>query len=320
MENDVLERFLKFAYSDPSKQTRIVWHGGEPLTAGIDFFRSVLLYEQKFPVRKWKNGVQTNATLIDSEWSKFFKANGFNISVSIDGSKKTHDMNRLNVGGNGSYNQAIRGLEQLRQNDIHPGVICTVTWETASFAKEILQSLVALGFRNIAFNAFYNTATEKDADRFAVMGKGWLSFLINIFETWLEIDDPSVHVREIDESLAWLKNKCSSNCSFRGTCARWLSIDFNGKIYPCERIGKRVELGNIFQIPNPEMLQNSCKFREWESTTKLIPEKCKSCNVQGLCHNGCVAHRSRENGSLPLFIYCESRLSFNRYLKQRLSF
>jgi uncharacterized protein len=319
MSEEVLKRFLEFGYLDRANQIRIVWHGGEPLTAGINFFRSVSLNEQKLPGKKWKNGIQTNATLIDSEWSKFFKASGFNISVSIDGNKKTHDLNRVNISGTGSFDQAIKGLEQLRKNGIYPSVICTITKETYNSAKEILESLVALEFKNIAFNAFYNTATEKAADKFALNEKEWSSFLVEIFEIWLEIDNPAIHVREIDESLAWLKNKCSSSCSFRGTCTHWLTVDSNGEMYPCERIGKQIKLGNIFKTPNPEILQNSYEFKKWENTTKIIPEKCKSCDFQGLCHNGCVAHRNQEGDSFPLFTYCESRLSLNKYLKHRLN-
>jgi uncharacterized protein len=81
------------------------WQGGEPTLTGIDFFRRVVEYQQKFgrSGQSVCNGVQTNATLIDDEWAQLFAQYKFLLGVSLDGPKQWHDHYRTTAGGHGSY-------------------------------------------------------------------------------------------------------------------------------------------------------------------------------------------------------------------------
>ena len=68
MNDDILERYIIQHIEASTDETIFFsWHGGEPLMAGIDFFRKVITLQNKHlpPGRKITNGVQTNGTLID---------------------------------------------------------------------------------------------------------------------------------------------------------------------------------------------------------------------------------------------------------------
>lgn len=318
MSTDTLEQLFEFFASVPQEKIRLNWHGGEPLLAGKEFFRKITDLESSRPNKIWANTVQTNAILIDEEWASFFKQHQFHVGVSVDGNKDIHDANRIDAVGHGTHDRAIAGVEILRKHGIHPGVISVVTKETASCGAEMLKGLADSGFTNIAFNAFYNTASVATIDNRAVTDKEWLAFLVDVFESWQLLDRPDVSVREIDATLAWLKGKLQRQCSFVGSCARWFTVDYTGNIYPCGRLGRSTQLGNV-KKHNFEEIVNNPTFLQWVITTQRLPQKCVNCKFVALCHNGCVSHRSQSENDVLLFAYCESRIGFYNYLRLNLS-
>ena len=313
-----LEKLFVFLDSLPQARIRVNWHGGEPLLAGKKFFHHILRMESHYNQKTWMNAIQTNAMLVDAEWAKLFHDNQFSIGVSIDGSEQTHNNDRINVTGRGTYKEAMRGVETLRRNNIHPGVICTVTKKTVKHAKEMLLDLVSAGFKSIAFNAFYNTASNCSGDTYGLTDKEWLAFLIEIFETWLVLNDPTIRVRELDSMLAWTKSKSANSCVYKGTCYQWFAIHYTGDIYPCERLGKSTHFGSIDSLRTFQDLVNTPVFLNWKESVGQLPKKCRTCSLQSLCHNGCVSHRKADEEGVPLYTYCESRLGFYDYIKQRL--
>jgi len=320
MSINTLEKLFAFLNSVPHSRVRTNWHGGEPLLAGKKFFNHVLKLESQYPQKKWINAVQTNATLVDDKWAQLFHDNHFQIGVSIDGSEHTHNINRIDIAGCGTYEKAMRGVETLRRHNIYPSVICTVTKKTVEYAKEMLLGLVNAGFKGIAFNAFYNTASNCDSDTCeGLTNQEWLMFLIEIFETWLSLNDPTFHVREIDGTLAWIKSKSANSCVFKGACYQWFVIDYTGDIYPCERLGRTTHFGNIDSLNTIQNLLDNPIFLNWKESIEQLPKKCQGCELQRLCYNGCVSHRKTDVEGVPTYIYCESRLDFYNYIKNRLA-
>lgn len=318
MSDATLRQLLPFLASSPHEKLRVNWHGGEPLLAGLGFFREIARRQGTYPAKTWMNGVQTNATLLDEEWSSFFSENHFGVGVSIDGSEATHDRHRVNVAGHGTYQAAMRGVESLRRHNIYPGLICTVTKRTAGQAKEMLASLVQAEFRHIAFNAFYNTSMVPHGDAEGLTEDEWFRFLVDIFESWLELNDPRVCVREIDSMLAWVRAKAADSCAYRGTCHRWFVVNYDGEVYPCERLGRDPKFGNVSSIGTISNLIESSAVQEWRCDLSRLPSKCNACPVQTLCRNGCSSHRRLDDQGVPLYVFCETRRGLYNYIQNRM--
>jgi uncharacterized protein len=88
MNDDILEKYIiQHIEATTEEIVFFSWHGGEPLLAGIDFFRKVVSLQKKHKPSEVKivNGVQTNGTLIDNKWAWFFAENNFIVGISIDG-------------------------------------------------------------------------------------------------------------------------------------------------------------------------------------------------------------------------------------------
>ncbi|NDY55260.1 radical SAM protein [Desulfovibrio sulfodismutans] len=94
MGRAVLERFIK-NYLDvhPGPEVHFAWQGGEPLLAGLPFFESALGLQRRHspPGKRVSNAIQTNATLIDRDFARFFAKNDILVGVSLDGPAERHD-------------------------------------------------------------------------------------------------------------------------------------------------------------------------------------------------------------------------------------
>lgn len=72
MSDELLEKVIKdYAESVDMPEITFNWHGGEPLVAGIDFYRKAVELERKYCGDKLiNNTLQTNGTLVDSRWAR----------------------------------------------------------------------------------------------------------------------------------------------------------------------------------------------------------------------------------------------------------
>jgi len=75
MSLEVLEIVIKEVCEHNKGDIIFIWHGGEPLLAGLEFYEKVIVLQQRFkkPYQKVFNGLVTNATLIDKKWAVFFE-------------------------------------------------------------------------------------------------------------------------------------------------------------------------------------------------------------------------------------------------------
>ena len=102
-----------------SNDVYFLWQGGEPLLAGLDFYVNILAHQEKIARlfnKKIHNAIQTNGTLIDDNWAKFFKKNKFLVGISIDGNKQFHNNYRKTITGKDTFTEVSKGLEFLRKN------------------------------------------------------------------------------------------------------------------------------------------------------------------------------------------------------------
>ena len=88
MSMDIVETLVKKMCSY-QKNLLFSWHGGEPLFPGLGFYKDVVKIIEKYSDgHDIKHVVQTNGTLIDRDFARFFVENKFEVGISLDGTKK----------------------------------------------------------------------------------------------------------------------------------------------------------------------------------------------------------------------------------------
>jgi len=136
------------------RDLKILWHAGEPLAAGIDFFRRAFELTGRLLGDHWRirHSLQTNATLITDAWCDFFRTHQVRIGVSLDGPEALHDANRKTLGGGGSFARVMRGIERLRAHG-HPfGILSVLTAQSIDCPDAIFDFFHRHDFRRVAFN------------------------------------------------------------------------------------------------------------------------------------------------------------------------
>lgn len=318
MQDEVLEKLIQESLEYASINT-FMWHGGEPLLAGIPFYRRAIELQQRFANgNQMTNYLQTNLTLVDQEWSRFFKDNNFKIGVSIDGPKHVHDLHRVNLSGESCFDATIRGLEVLRKDAITPGSISVITSKSLPFLRDTLDFLYRdLSIKYIAFNSFDATGSSSP-EGFALTQDEHLTSLMTCFEYWLEKDDPEFGIREIDEFIAGAAGLAPNSCGYVGRCYEFVSVDNLGSVYSCERLSPAWFFGNIMSGSLEEVLTGAAYQHFVCQQTRELPSDCMSCEYLNGCHNGCTSFRQALTPQhvQGLYGYCSARKQMYSHIKE----
>ena len=140
MADELLETYIRqLLEAQQVPEVTIAWQGGEPTLMGLDFFkRSVELVEKyKKPGQTVLYTIQTNGTKIDDELAAFFKQHNFLVGLSVDGPQALHDTYRVNKGGQGTFDQVMRGWEILKKHGVDVNILCTVHAANADHPLEV---------------------------------------------------------------------------------------------------------------------------------------------------------------------------------------
>ena len=289
MGTETLKAVIDFFCRDQD-DIEFIWHGGEPLLAGLEFYRKVV--EIQHP---WKqqgkmiaNFLQTNATLITHEWARFFSENDFLIGVSLDGPKELHDQVRCYATGKGSYNDVMRGIDLLRQAEIFNGVICGVSTANHSLPKEIFNFFIMENIKKLKFARAKNIGHCSNELSSVISPAQYADFMIAIFNCWLDIDDPEVEIRDIQSVVNLILGGNKREYIYMGQCDQFVTVYSDGSIYGCDSFPKidALRFGSVLDEP-AAIRSNSC-LQSFKELLKKRKERCKICNWYFICKGGCA--------------------------------
>ena len=153
MSEELLEKDISdYIGSCDVPEVTFNWHGGEPLLAGIDFYRKAIALERKYADGKVvHNTLQTNGTLVTPEWADLFASNGFLVGISIDGPQYVHDAYRSSKTGIPSFDKVMRGLVTLIRGGVQFNTLTAVSKASEGRGVEIYQFLKSLGSQFMQF-------------------------------------------------------------------------------------------------------------------------------------------------------------------------
>ncbi len=299
------------------ESAEIIWHGGEPLLAGIDFYKNVFNFQQRFLI-PFKNAFQTNGELITQEWCDFFKEHKCNIGFSMDGPPEIHDQQRKSKSGSGTSSKVLNGIELCRKNGVtFGGVLCVVTNLSSRHPKAILNYFYSKGIKTFDFLPAYNDEDVGTAiPSLSLSPHKFSSFMKIAFDWYLEKNDPEVDIRTISDIMSRLLGGRVTLCSMQGTvCGRFLTIYQNGKVRFCDDYngGKFEDIGDVKKETIYQIITNN-KFKSLRKSTNRRFKKCMNCEVVAICNGGCPRHWNKEGN-----YYCTYYKDFYYYCYEKIS-
>ena len=313
MSLEVLENYIRQCFDMHGKDAVVefIWHGGEPVLAGIDFYSTVLeLQKQYGSRRKILNTIQTNATCLTDEMCELFRDHGFLVGVSIDGPKELHNRYRRTKSGEDSFEKTMAGIALLKEYHVPFSTLTTVNscnmdkpQEVYEFLREITDYMQFLPVVE-SFPAEYE---EKEGQVFAippgihsfkikhpvmpfsVTPEGYGRFLCGVFDCWEQMDIGKKHVQ-----LDNLKGIPASLCVHNPLCGHSGCVEANGDVFACDRYAfPQYKLGNILETPLGVLMEQNHSFGMHK--TYGLSEECFKCPYVKLCFGGCPKDRLWEN-------------------------
>ncbi|MBR4880255.1 MAG: anaerobic sulfatase maturase [Clostridia bacterium] len=300
----LLEKLIKNTVeANEGPVVSFVWHGGETTLAGIDFYKQVVALEKKhLPKNKqaWNN-LQTNGLILNDEWCRFLKENRFDVGLSIDGDKLTHDKNRRDKGGNPTFDRIYKAAQRLKSHDIMPDLLCTVNAETVKRPKEVYRALRQLDTGWIQFIPVIVVDEKGDIDPISVSPEGYGDFLCDVFDEWIHNDLGKCDVQMFAETAkVWAGGKAAV-CHMAETCGQVLVCEEDGSIYSCDHfVDNEHRLGNLMGDNLAKLAQSQRQTDFGNMKKDSLSEECKACPHLKVCNGGCPKDRFGENGQYYL--------------------
>src|SRR6202041_1101259 len=149
-----------------------------------------------------EHSFQTNGTLIDETWCKFFIEQRVNVGVSIDGPKRFHDRHRVTRSGRGTFDRTIAGIRLLRRRHVPFHVISVLTTESLAAPQERFDFYVAEGIEGVCFNVEESEGShvsgcfsDKDVEA------AYYRFLSEFWRLSAAFPGRLAFIREIDDTI-----------------------------------------------------------------------------------------------------------------------
>jgi uncharacterized protein len=322
MSEATLERLFESVFSSPfvSDRLTVLWHAGEPLVAGVDYYRRVFAIIERLNRSSIRvtHSIQTNGTLLNRDWIEFFRQHNVRIGISLDGPPHLHDRYRRNRNGGGTYEKVLQAVRLLRRNDYPFHVITVLTRQSLSAAHELFSFYIEHGISDVAFNieevqGEHSRSSFQEEDP----GEAVRSFFRD-FLGLVESHPGKLEVREFAGVFGMITDSRAADCDNPQTePMRIVTVGVNGELstFSPELIGSRSEryknfiFGNVHQGGLAGVVSQR-NFMDVCADIQLGVHRCRqSCEYFELCLGGAPANKFFENGGFDSAETLHCRLS-----------
>lgn len=321
MSKDDIDEIFDFIDQIASiRPLHIAFYGGEPLTR-----YDLMQYAVAKAEQRWNKNVlfsvTTNATLLSRERIDWMIAHHIKLEISIDGTAKFHDRNRIDQKGNGSFCQMYLALSYIfnEHHDYLPNIQLLMTLPSVedlpAIAEEwhndaILSQLAPTHITGLAPN-FTKGVAKKEYESL----KEQFLALLDVYE---QHQDWKVMKAYFDECIAYWKDRPvvdvsgsvpMSTCMPRNTK---LYIDVKKQIAVCEKISDYYRIGSIQKGIDWNMANSHVST--YYNKRVLRCSHCPSIRVCDLCLTAIefddeqwdvLCHNERVYAQLYMMLFCE---------------
>jgi uncharacterized protein len=322
---DSIRKYFEFlrAFMPTKKSAYLIWHGGEPLLAGLEKFEKIISIEKELEEEfgiETINATQTNGIFFDDKWAEFFAKHNFYVGFSIDGPKEIHDIYRKNKQGMSTFSQTVAGIERSLAHGIQTNAIAVITNESSKHADDVYSFFKQLGVKNIDLIPCFDYHSE-----LTLQPENYTNFMLRIIDLWKSDNFEPLKIRFLNDIKKVIQassngGRLTVGCELAGQCGQNWSVGGDGLIFPCDCLTPipRFQMSRIGETRFSNLM-NSAQMNEVKKSTNDIDNRCLQCDVFSICRGGCLNRRLSEhklNGRLDL--YCDARRSIILKMKSAL--
>ncbi|MGA2834869.1 MAG: radical SAM protein [Terracidiphilus sp.] len=307
MPYELLELFFTrvndylLAKSDDTME--IIWHGGEPLLLGTDYFAKALEFQQKQcekTAHRIRHSVQTNLTLFRPEFVPVFKQLGVtSFGTSYDPFTDLRGIGAT-VDANLYRRKFMESVRLVEREGFSWGMIYVVTKLSLDRPLDIFWFLMNLNpTGSMMFNPVY--LRDRSLSHLDITAEEFADFLGAIFPAWWKNRWRMPRVEPFRMMEENLRGSRSMICCDSGVCAKThFGIAPDGNFFQCGRAMDwgLLGLGSIKERSFVDVLEDPAKAKMLERTKLLGETECKGCRFWDVCHGGCPLDGWLKTGSL----------------------
>jgi len=301
-----LPRMFKARHASTGRRRyAVVFHGGEPLLVGKEFFDQMMTsLLQNLAELEVSFGLQTNGVLIDDDWIALFEKHGLEVSLSLDGPSSVNRRNRVLHDGTDSTEQTLAGLRKLQRSSAFSGLLAVLVPGTDGGA-------LVRYFRDELGIAWFDFLwPDMNYDR---LPAAWESYqaslsttLIQAFDEWFP-SRQDVHCRVFDDMITRLTERPTLRAGDLGMPTIVIETDGTLETDDVLRTCRGFERTERLQVGAGALdrFLHSPPYLNAINVHGAVSEDCRRCQWFGACRGGHMAHRySSANGFLNRSVHC----------------
>lgn len=330
---------IRFAKVFPQSEILWMFHGGEPLTVGIEYFKKFIetLREvnKNFDVN-YKFAIQTNATLLNEDWINCIEKNidlmsERVVSISLDGSQNINDKARVTKQGKSSFAAVTNAMNIINKVELNYTTITVVGKHNLNRSKEVYETVRNFKPSCSKFIPCYNFDETGKSEMLGITPIEYANFMCELFDLWMKDrispTDKDFVIEPIATIISNLVDAPVNWCEYREEkCDNFTSIYPDGGLWLCDTFNPDTMknfayMGNIKTLSDDELAKvffNPKNFCGYQSLYDSIRYNCKTCDIFNFCHGGCVPQRfEMKRISKSLFNeYCAGKHKLINYIKE----
>ena len=287
-------KFLVRNNKSIDNEITINFFGGEPLL-NFELIKFVVqICETNFQDHNFVFSLTTNATLITDNIADFFRKHVFRVMVSIDGYKEIHNYHRKYSDGKGSFSNAMRGVQILKEHGVEFRIRATLDHKFYDKYYEINDFLKTLGADRVTISRLINYKDDSfefplDISKLRDENKHLKSYVIHVVNEVLNGSYPKNFPLLSAFKKIVFAEKSLINC---GAYVGGTAISSDGKLYPCHRfVGmKDFDFGNVFDGVDKEKLEK--QLISLDENTRY----CNNCFGKYICQRSCLRDLAKSGG------------------------
>lgn len=319
---DTFKRYFDKIAGGLMPAASMIWHGGEPMLMGPDFYWEAHAYAKSI-LPQIRFSMQTNLLLYNSKkWQDVFRdVMGSRISTSFDPDQR----HREYKGSTELYTRIFMSRLQMALDDgFRPMVIGTYSEDTIETAFSMYDWAVGMGDQapDLRFNYRYPAGRDATAG-VTLTPETYSKALLRLYDRWI-VEMPAFRITPLDQMFKKTIGLEAARCPWLKNCGgHFLEIEPNGDVYNCSDFAdlgdSTYRFGNMDEHDLAHLMSSPAAIAMRRRRYDL-PEDCKTCPHFEQCEGGCMRDSALFGRGLGgKFFYCYSWKSVFRRIKESIA-
>ena len=282
----------------------VVLHGGEPLLIGISNLEFLISKLRAAMPAETTICIQTNGILIDRDILDLCARTGVTLSISLDGPRHVHDLNRVGFDRDGTFDQVLAGIEQIQAHPdsdfLFTGLLAVVNPE--SDPVEVYSFFKALHPPGVDFIYRDGNHSRLPYGKSSPATTEYGAWMARLLDTYLADPNP-IPIRVLDDTIKLVLGGYGAKEGVGFNDYGILVIDTDGSV------SKNDTLKSSFDgADRLTEIVTTTAFRRYRAAQRPSNATCLECPEISVCGGGMTLHRwSDETGYNNPSIYCEDQ-------------